>query len=527
MRRSLTLMQLLHQHQQYNPSGMTKKWVSMNVITLVSPTPMMSKQMIHELQRWTQPLSQKVDCITTSDISDAGSSAVTATAPKQLGSCFHYSNDTNDALDDLVQTKQMNQTKNGYYSMVPSFYQNSSLYDSNVTDSVILCVGEDTSDTPMASNELSERTNIPTTFLHIVSSSPQSNSIFSFNNNKNMNGNIALFAIQSMPVSIDIVCGQKQTFVQEIRNRLAQLLIEKENEHRLRTENMRLSLSWMESMKLSMRQFIRQQQYRRKAETNSCFSSMLRSNDFLPFFDVTTTTPNEKKDTCCKAALPKWHIGDLKEIVIPFDFSSTTYQNNQSTTFMDILSSTYHHQHRRPVTGLYQLPHSNVYIRPIPMAKEDRQCCTSPTLIFHSDTEYMDEAQKQHNAADNNTSTTKLMKIGYSGRASYGQLMISDTNRFGGMHIRLCAQHQPTSMYAEAQDSLLASSLSELQSKDVLLSNTDSSTSTDPRTNNTDCWVEFRANLRHPLGFISSSLLSSNAPSNPPKIAKAPNIPYE
>lgn len=225
-----------------------------------------------------------------------------------------------------------------------------------------------------------------------------------------------------------------------------------------------------------------------------------------------------------KSAFPQRTIGDLKEIVIPFDFSS----NTSSTTWMDTLSSTSRHSSYRSVTGLYQLPYSNIYIRPIPMAKEDRQYGLSPTLIFHSDTEHMDDVLEQNRTIQNEVNTTQIMKIGYTGRKSHGQLMISDRSTFGGMHVRLCSQEKPTSMYAEAQDSLLASSLGELQSQRVLQTKTDHSSSTDPRTNSTDCWVEFRANLRHPLGFIStSSSLLSNAHSDPPKIAKAPNIPYE
>ena len=103
--------------------------------------------------------------------------------------------------------------------------------------------------------------------------------------------------------------------------------------------------------------------------------------------------------------------------------------------------------------------------------------------------------------------------------------MISDGSQYSGMHVRLCSQQKPSSRFAEAQDSLFASSLSELQSQDVLLAKEE--TSADPRTNNTDCWVEFRANLRHPLGFLPLSSLLSTASSSPPKIAKAPNLPYE
>ena len=293
----------------------------------------------------------------------------------------------------------------------------------------------------------------------------------------------------------------------------------------------------MEHIKISIQQYIRrqqQQQYHRKdtTKTNAMFTSLLRTNDFVPLFDVTTAPPNTNISDDVygghDSILPKWNIGDLKEIVIPFDFSNTMYgsSSNTTTTFIDTLSNIRHQEFNRSVTGLYQLPYSNLYIRPIPMAKEDRQCCTKPTLIFHSDTDHMDGVLQQNHTIDTNIDgTTKLMKIGYTGRQSHGQVMISDSSRFGGISVRLCAQQQPTSAFAEAQDSLLASSLNELQSQHVLLSTSDHSK--DPRTNNTDCWVEFRANLRHPLGFIPTSSLVSGSLSNPPKIAKAPDLPYE
>lgn len=526
MRRSLMIMRLIHQQQ--DPSSI-KKWVPMNVITLVSPNPMISQQMIQELQKWTKPLTQNVveqtTNETTSDIDRLTSKK------KQMVDFLHFNpSDHNDALNDWVRTKSN-------YSIFQNLLQQQQhSHDSDGADSVVLCVGgDDALHTTNSSNtETFDHTTIPTTWLHFVSSSTPSNSLFSLNNDKNKSNVMSLLAIQSMYVSMDdTVRDQKQMLVQEIRNQLAQLLIDKEQAHRNYSENQRLSLSWMEKIKMSIQQYIRRQQqqhyHRKDTKTNSMFTSLLRTNDFVPLFDVTTAPPNANVSDYVYGhdILPKWNIGDLKEIVIPFDFSYTMY-GSSTTTLIDTLSSILQHEFNRPVTGLYQLPYSNVYIRPIPMAKEDRQCCTLPTLIFHSDTEHMDGVlQKNHKIDMKNEGTTKLMKIGYTGRTSHGQLMISDISRFGGIAVRLCAQQQPTSAFAEAQDSLLASSLKELQSQHVLLSKSDHSK--DPRINNTDCWVEFRANLRHPLGFIpssSSSLLSGNL-SNPPKIAKAPDLPYE
>jgi hypothetical protein len=523
------MMRLLHQQ---NGPNTIKQCVPLNVITMVSPTPMMSKEMVRELRRWTQPPSNYTVDVAASETSVTSSADGTTTASKQMGDCLHYSNNYDDALDDWVRMKQMNHAKNDCFSMIQRFLHRSSISDSILADSVILCVGEDTCDSTIAANGTNESTKIPTTFIHFVSINPESRSLLAFNNSKKNDKMMNLFAIQSMHVSMDTILGKKQTLIQEIRNRLAQLLIEKENEQRIHNENMKLTNSWMDTIKMTMQQFIRkqqQQQYRKQVDTNSFFSWLLRTNEYLPFFDFTTLplSSREKNGDGDHAVLPQWHTGDLKEIVIPFDFGSTSFGSNRKATLMDTLSSTCHHQLHRSVTGLYRLPSSNVFIRPIPMAKEDRQYCTSPTLIFHSDTEHMDGVLKQNHIIEDNIGATKFMKIGYTGRTSHGQLMISDSSRYGGIHIRLCSQHKPTSMYAEAQDSLLASSLSELQSQRVLLPETDVSTSVDSRTNSTDCWVEFRANLRHPLGFITSSSLLSTAHSDPPKVAKAPNLPYE
>ena len=47
-----------------------------------------------------------------------------------------------------------------------------------------------------------------------------------------------------------------------------------------------------------------------------------------------------------------------------------------------------------------------------------------------------------------------------------------------------------------------------------------------------DCWVEFRANMKQPLGFVRKALKSAHSGTStgklaPKRIVKAPNIPYE
>lgn len=87
-------------------------------------------------------------------------------------------------------------------------------------------------------------------------------------------------------------------------------------------------------------------------------------------------------------------------------------------------------------------------------------------------------------------------------------------NDMRGIDVRFCSSYKPSSMFCEAQESLLASSLDELQSTNVLKS----TGKVDPRTLQTDCWVEFRANISRPMGYLKKTQ---------PKIAKAPDLPYE
>ena len=533
MQRSLPVTMMRMLHQQQNPSTMQKWMTTMNVITLISPTPVVSTQMIQGLQRWTQQPFVEV----SGTIPTAGMMTPTSSTKQNRG-CYYYTSDhETDALDAWALKKQKS-SHSPWRQQLPFLHQRQNFPTSH---SVVLCVGGDCtiplSDSTTVSTASDDRTTTttthptPTTFIHVVSpSSMQNNSMFPFNSERNINGNVMnLLSIQSFHVPMDIIGGQKETLIHEIRNRLAQLLDEKENEHRINVEHMKSSLSWADRMKVSMRQFIRRRQEHQKGANSTVFSSLREANDYIPFFDLTTSVPpsslQNRTDHLVEATLPKWQVGDLKEIVIPFDFSNTAPGNSRATTFIDILSRTNQDKFHRPVTGLYQLPNSNVCIRPIPMGKQDRQSNISPTLIFQSSVEHMDEILKRNDTTKTQDRTTKFMKIGYTGRQSDGQIMISDGSQYGGMHVRLCSQQKPSSRFAEAQDSLFASSLSELQSQDVLLAKEE--TSADPRTNNTDCWVEFRANLRHPLGFLPLSSLLSTASSSPPKIAKAPNLPYE
>ena len=80
-----------------------------------------------------------------------------------------------------------------------------------------------------------------------------------------------------------------------------------------------------------------------------------------------------------------------------------------------------------------------------------------------------------------------------------------------GLDIRICQSTSeewiPSSCFHEAQDSLLAGSLEELQSSHVVSEGKSggvelSSMKSDKNTGNSDCWVEVRSNLKRPTGFF-------------------------
>ncbi len=136
-----------------------------------------------------------------------------------------------------------------------------------------------------------------------------------------------------------------------------------------------------------------------------------------------------------------------------------------------------------------------------------------------------------------------------------------------GLDLRYCQQTTISTSFAEAQDSLMAGSLDDLQHVNVMVeggggnkknesqsqsysySSNASSTSngTSGSTNTTsnstrsakvdsmnglgDCWVEFRANMKHPLGFLHGMRRRQKGQrgvgSSTKRVAKAPDIPYE
>ena len=197
------------------------------------------------------------------------------------------------------------------------------------------------------------------------------------------------------------------------------------------------------------------------------------------------------------------NAGQLKEVAIPaHDDASYGNEHNQQSapTLFSKLSPLC-----RPVTGLYQFPATELCLRPLPTALQDRRVAPS-SLIFHVNSL---ESELEHMQLKD---THFVHRIGYTGTQK-GQIMLRHPD-LHGLDLRLCESNKRNSMFAEAQESLMAGSLEELQSTHVL----EKPTEVDPRTNNMDCWVEFRATVRHPSGFFQKKKAG---------VAKAPDIPYE
>jgi hypothetical protein len=198
--------------------------------------------------------------------------------------------------------------------------------------------------------------------------------------------------------------------------------------------------------------------------------------------------------------------GCLKEIVIPAYNDET---DHDGYTLLDQFSQS---SLARPVTGLYQFQdsRSKLCLRPLPAAEADTRL-PPPSLVFHTDSvdriqELALTATVASDDSDSSSATAvATAKIGYNGTGK-GQIMVQ-TGDWTGLDVRFCEATKYCSMFAEAQASLQAGSLPELQRDEG------------GKLKDGDCWVEFRANLRHPAGFMRRR--------KPPRIAKIPDLPYE
>jgi len=199
----------------------------------------------------------------------------------------------------------------------------------------------------------------------------------------------------------------------------------------------------------------------------------------------------------------------LKEVAIPH-FDHTCYPNGKSLISTLIESSL-----TRPVVGLYQF-NGGLAIRPLPAGTLD-QVLPLPSFVFRC--RNMEESIE---LLKNNGAVTG--KIGFSS-CRQGQVMVQHPD-IPGLDLRLTETSTYISSFPEAQEALLAASLSELQNRNVLLEGGVKSHEyvvSDPMNGVGDCWVEFRATMKQPSRFLKSQV---NSPKSL-KIAKVQEIPYE
>ena len=220
----------------------------------------------------------------------------------------------------------------------------------------------------------------------------------------------------------------------------------------------------------------------------------------------------------------------LKEVVIPF-FPSLNESSISKSFSRSSLKRPKNPMTGFPMIGLYswQSNKNNVYkqvcFRPIPAAREDRSL-PNPTLVFHSSSSLEEQEEKLLKEG-----LLSVSKIGFSGAVSRGnhcsqrgQLSLSHRD-LCGIDLRLCESSQLSTGFPEAQEALLASSLNELQSTNVLNEGGGRRHNKNDSMNGLgDCWVEFRANMKYPGGFLGKK---SRAPVQTTRIAKSPDLPYE
>ena len=322
----------------------------------------------------------------------------------------------------------------------------------------------------------------------------------------------------------------------------------------------------------------------------------------------------------------------LREIVIPF------FDQDMCPTHNKTLSQTLSQSNlSRPKIGLYQWPSSSsspssyesnnninyenkngIILRPLPIAATDLTS-SPPTFVFQcEDLEVVEEnilykyTNDNHNHEDLAHAQLGANKVGRNSTAP-GQIMLFHSDLHGqepgaadeagrGIDLRYCQETTVSQSFAEAQESLMAGSLDDLQNVNVLMEGKEkiqrlgqqsqshdsaerdvkveswtasgsgsgvrrqeaaASTSTSAHTNANvatsqgglendasapsrvdsmnglgDCWVEFRANMKQPLGFLQGKnrarrtgglgmMKRVGGGGSVKRVAKAPDIPYE
>lgn len=244
--------------------------------------------------------------------------------------------------------------------------------------------------------------------------------------------------------------------------------------------------------------------------------TLLRRHQGLPVLDLPQGEASTSKSNISEGGKDLAKGSFLKEVAFTV-YDDALYEDG-STVLAQLSQSAL----SRPVTGVYEWPTngSRVCLRPLPAAETDLKGSAKPlVLTFHCGS--LEQAMEQQSANNNISSQTQftLSKIGYTGKGN-GQLRIqaaassNNVNPLNGLDVRWCERTKPTSMFTEAQESLLASSLPELQSANVLkASGKDQPGEDDARIGSSDCWVEVRTMVQNPRGF---------APSRKSRVASAP-----
>ncbi|KAL7459614.1 hypothetical protein ACHAWC_011449 [Mediolabrus comicus] len=206
--------------------------------------------------------------------------------------------------------------------------------------------------------------------------------------------------------------------------------------------------------------------------------------------------------------------GVLKEVALPFFPEYSTVQKDLSSSRL----------FSRPLPGLYQYNNNintnsastGLIVRPIPAATEDLRL-PPPSLIFHcSSLDNVKELVERDLGG-------KTAKIGWRGATHRGNLIASHPS-ISGLDVRISEDWVLSSSFDEAEQSVLAGSLDELQSSHVMSegkhNGSENTITADSKVNNSDCWVEVRSNMKRPGGFLKRF-------GSHPRVAKPPQLPYE
>ena len=214
----------------------------------------------------------------------------------------------------------------------------------------------------------------------------------------------------------------------------------------------------------------------------------------------------------------------IKELAIPFfPHISSPALSFDHEFYVSCLARPKNSMTGKPVIGLFQWPQqAGVAFRPIPAAREDI-VLPHPSLVFQCSSLDVAADELSNFGVDlHKVGFTSGMNRGNNKRSMNGQLAVVHPD-FGGLDVRVCDGSNFNAGFAENQEALMASSLSELQNANVLAEGGGGHQQRNHDFMNGigDCWVEFRAQMKKPSGFFGSRKRA------PLRIAKPPDLPPE